>query len=88
MKIQKFQNPSRFLGKSMSVAIYGHFGQPLLCFPTAAENFEEFERQGNLHVGAFVRACAAFAPIPRVGAPDYLHLPFVPLGAPPPYFGV
>lgn len=28
------------------MAIYGHFGAPLLAFPTAAENFEEFERQG------------------------------------------
>lgn len=48
MKVQKFTVPSRFLGKEMPVAIYGHFGQPLLCFPTAAENFEEFERQGMI----------------------------------------
>ena len=32
----------------MPVAIYGHFGFPLLCYPTAAENFEEFERQGMI----------------------------------------
>lgn len=48
MKVQKFTVPSRFLGKHMPVAIYGHFGFPLLCFPTAAENFEEFERQGMI----------------------------------------
>ena len=48
MKIQKFHLPSRFLGKALPVAIYGHYGQPLLAFPTAAENFEEFERQGMI----------------------------------------
>ncbi len=30
----------------MPLAIYGHFGQPILAFPTAAADFEEFERQG------------------------------------------
>ncbi len=32
----------------MPMAIYGHFGVPLLAFPTAAADFEEFERQGML----------------------------------------
>ncbi len=30
----------------MPMAIYGHYGSPVLAFPTAAENFEEYERQG------------------------------------------
>lgn len=49
MKIRKFQYHSRFLHQSMPLAVYGHFGSPLLAFPTAAENFEEFERQGMVN---------------------------------------
>lgn len=48
MQVKKFHLPSQYLGRAMPVAIYGHFGQPLLCYPTAAENFEEFERQGMI----------------------------------------
>ena len=48
MQIKKFTIPSYCLGKEMPVAIYGHFGRPILCFPTAAENYEEFERQGMI----------------------------------------
>lgn len=32
------------IGKTMPVAVYGHFGFPLLMFPTAAADFEEYER--------------------------------------------
>lgn len=46
MKIRKFHHHSRFLDRPMPTAIYGHFGAPLLAFPTAAADFEEFERQG------------------------------------------
>lgn len=48
MQVKKTFINSRFLGRRMPVATYGHFGFPLLCFPTAAENFEEFERQGMI----------------------------------------
>lgn len=30
----------------MPLAVYGHFGVPLLVFPTAAADFEEYERMG------------------------------------------
>lgn len=46
MKIRKFRTYSHCLGQEMPIAVYGHFGMPLLAFPTAAENFEEYERQG------------------------------------------
>jgi esterase/lipase superfamily enzyme len=32
------------LGKDMPIAVYGHFGAPILMFPTAAADFEEYER--------------------------------------------
>ena len=41
------------------MAIYGHFGKPILAYPTAAEGFEEFERQGM--VGALAELIHAGA---------------------------
>lgn len=35
---------SHRIGKTMPVAVYGHFGFPLLMFPTAGADFEEYER--------------------------------------------
>lgn len=35
---------SPHLGKEMPIAAYGHYGKPLLMFPTAAADFEEYER--------------------------------------------
>lgn len=32
------------IGKTMPIAVYGHYGFPLLMFPTAAADFEEYER--------------------------------------------
>lgn len=32
------------IGKEMPIAVYGHYGFPLLMFPTAAADFEEYER--------------------------------------------
>lgn len=32
------------IGKKMPIAVYGHYGFPLLMFPTAAADFEEYER--------------------------------------------
>ncbi|MEW5854518.1 MAG: alpha/beta hydrolase-fold protein [Myxococcota bacterium] len=35
---------SHRIGREMPIAVYGHFGFPLLMFPTAAADFEEYER--------------------------------------------
>lgn len=35
---------SHRIGKKMPVAVYGHWGFPLLMFPTAQADFEEYER--------------------------------------------
>ena len=35
---------SHRIGGNMRVAVYGHWGMPLLMFPTAAADFEEYER--------------------------------------------
>lgn len=32
----------------MPLAAYGHFGQPILAYPTASADFEEFERHGMI----------------------------------------
>lgn len=34
------------LEQHMPISVYGHFGMPLLLFPTAAADFEEYERFG------------------------------------------
>ena len=35
---------SHRIGKTMPIAVYGHYGFPLLMFPTAGADFEEYER--------------------------------------------
>ena len=37
---------SPILGMTMPVVVYGHYGAPLLLFPTAAADCEEYERFG------------------------------------------
>ncbi len=41
-EIHKWYSPS--LNKDMEVAVYGHYGTPLLMFPTAGADFLEYER--------------------------------------------
>lgn len=41
---------SHRIGKTMPIAVYGHYGFPLLMFPTAAADFEEYERFYLIHV--------------------------------------
>ncbi|MBI3924708.1 MAG: esterase [Armatimonadetes bacterium] len=48
MQVKKFTSMSRHLGRPMPFGVYGHFGQPLLAFPTASSDFEEFERHGMI----------------------------------------
>src|ERR1017187_6360650 len=39
----------------MPVGIYGHFGVPVMVFPTAVQDFEEYERNGMLEtLGEFI----------------------------------
>lgn len=46
MRIHKLRNYSSILGKEMPVSMVGHYGTPIMVFPTAAQDFEEYERQG------------------------------------------
>lgn len=48
MRVNKYPIDSRHLGCPWPFAAYGHFGTPLLAFPTASADFEEFERHGML----------------------------------------
>ncbi|MCE7871561.1 esterase [bacterium CPR1] len=48
MRVKKLFPHSRILGQTMPVSIYGHFGVPLLFFPTASADFEELERHGMI----------------------------------------
>jgi len=41
-EIHKWYSPS--LNKDMEIAVYGHYGTPLLMFPTAGADFLEYER--------------------------------------------
>ncbi len=41
-KVQYWYSPH--LGAEMPIAVYGYYGKPLLMFPTAAADFEEYER--------------------------------------------
>jgi len=43
-EIQNWYSPS--LNKQMEIVVYGHFGFALLLFPTAAEDYLEYERFG------------------------------------------
>ena len=48
MRVSKVPYDSQILNKQMPVAIYGHFGVPVIIFPTADQDFEEMERQGMI----------------------------------------
>ncbi len=48
MRVSKIPYHSQVLSKQMPVAIYGHFGVPVMVFPTADQDFEEYERQGMI----------------------------------------
>lgn len=48
MRVEKHSFYSGALGGNMPVAIYGHWGVPLLYFPTASADFEELERFGMI----------------------------------------
>lgn len=48
MRVHKFAPYSRLLGREMPIALYGHFGVPIMVFPTAVQDFEEYERMGML----------------------------------------
>lgn len=55
MRVQKIPYYSGILDRRMPVAIYGHFGVPVMVFPTANQDFEEYERQGMLDtLGDFI----------------------------------
>lgn len=44
MRKEVYRWYSHRIGKEMPIAVYGHYGFPLLMFPTAAADFEEYER--------------------------------------------
>ena len=44
MRRREWTHPSRALGRDMSLACWGHFGKPVLLFPTAGGDFLECER--------------------------------------------
>lgn len=48
MRVKKLYPHSHILGQKMPVSIYGHFGVPILFFPTASSDFEELERHGMI----------------------------------------
>lgn len=48
MRVEKTSFYSRHLGFNMPVAVYGHWGVPVLYFPTASADFEELERFGMI----------------------------------------
>ena len=48
MKVEKHTWFSPTLGLQMPVAVYGHWGIPILFFPTASADFEELERFGMI----------------------------------------
>lgn len=56
MRVTKVPYHSQVLNKQMPVAIYGHFGVPVMVFPTADQDFEEYERQGMIEtLGPFIQ---------------------------------
>lgn len=56
MRVSKVPYHSQVLSKQMPVAIYGHFGVPVMVFPTADQDFEEYERQGMIEtLGPFIQ---------------------------------
>ncbi|HXE72504.1 MAG TPA: alpha/beta hydrolase-fold protein [Candidatus Nitrosotenuis sp.] len=48
MHIEKHHPHSSILGIQMPVAVYGHYGTPVLIFPTSGSDFEEYERFGMI----------------------------------------
>ena len=48
MRIEKHHPYSHHLGGTMPVAVYGHWGVPLLFFPTASADYQELERFGMI----------------------------------------
>lgn len=57
MQVKKFSVPSRYLDRRMPVAVYGHYGVPVMVFPTAYQDFEEYERMGMLDtLGPFLQS--------------------------------
>ena len=55
MRVNKCNFYSHVLNRPMPVASYGHFGVPVMVFPTAVQDFEEYERMGMLDtLGEFV----------------------------------
>lgn len=48
MRVEKYNPYSSILGGHMPIAVYGHWGVPLLYFPTASADFEELERFGMI----------------------------------------
>jgi esterase/lipase superfamily enzyme len=55
MRVSKVPFQSQILNRQMPVAIYGHFGVPVVVFPTANQDFEEYERQGMIEcLGEFI----------------------------------
>jgi esterase/lipase superfamily enzyme len=46
MKKEHYSWHSPILGITMPIVVYGHYGAPLLMFPTAAADCEEYERFG------------------------------------------
>ncbi len=55
MRVVKVPFQSPLLQRPMPLAIYGHFGVPVVVFPTANQDFEEYERQGMLDtLGEFI----------------------------------
>ena len=57
MRIVKQTFYSNILQRPMPVAVYGHFGVPVIVFPTAAQDFEEYERMDMLEtLGEFINS--------------------------------
>lgn len=57
MRIHKTRNRSSILNRDMPVSMVGHFGTPIIVFPTANQDFEEYERQGMFDVlGSFIES--------------------------------
>src|SRR5262249_43961169 len=48
MKQERHGWPSPRLGKEMAVRVYGHYGPPLVVFPTSGGDENEYEGQGMI----------------------------------------
>jgi esterase/lipase superfamily enzyme len=57
MQREYFHWHSERVGRDMGVAVYGHWGQPLVCFPTSGGDEWEQENQGMIGaLGDFIEA--------------------------------